>query len=161
MLLLKQFAPVFLAGWFLALFASPSFAQCSGGGRAGAGMTMTTGSVTPMTFNSGPANSLAAQQAFAYQLLQRLPMQQQMYQQQQQLLATRAQQMRMMRQQWYDQQQEILADRLARADAKRAERADRIAARMANQHSEQTGDSSGTVLATSTLTPSTEENPFR
>ena len=161
MTILRRCALALLAGLTLFFFSDPSSAQCSGGNRGGGVMPMSTGSGSPLNMTSSLANTLARQQALEYQRQQSLAMRQLYQRQQQQLMAMRMEQLRQLAQQRYDQQQGILAGRLARAEAKRAQRAERIAVRLEARDSGQSNASSGTMLASSESLPNVEENPFR
>ena len=156
---LRHSALLLITGSMSAFFAGEAFAQCSGQGRGGASMAAMSGSVTPV-LSSGPANALAFQQALAYQQQRALAMQQGLLQQQQ-LAALRTQSMQFLAQQQYDQQRELMAGRLARAEAKRARRAERIGARLQSRGADSTGGSSSTILAAARIKPSSDEDPLR
>lgn len=129
------------------LIANDAHAQCSGGGsrsgRAGGQPPQATGSTNlfASTFNQTPL--LAYQRQIAYQQLSK-------QRQRSNETAARLSQ----------QRQEVFATRLARAEAKRAKRADRTAARIALRLGESSGSMIAATESRSTLVSLQDASPF-
>lgn len=163
-------------GLFVALgAASDALAQCSGGRGGGGGPPMTS---SPSSFNSivssSTPNPFAYQQALMQQsqmyAMQQLMMQQQaqMYAMQQQLMQQNEKEQYAKLQDQVEQRQELVALRTERAEQKRTQRAEKIAALKAKREAENSDTSAApsTVMFSSKQVPapiSTEfvaKNPF-
>ncbi|MCC9599529.1 hypothetical protein LOC67_03075 [Stieleria sp. JC731] len=122
-------ATIGLCGLLAIALTQPTWG-CGGKEGRGGGQPPSTGSQSTLSQISYSPQSLAMQQQLAYQRQQLLYMQQMLYQQQQQLLMLRSQQMQQVALAQQEQQRQIQADRLAKAEARRAERASRNRARV-------------------------------